>query len=74
MPGTRAKSKAMFLPDLEIPVPSRQDSRNVSGRAGRWIEITGIGERCLNLARLDRTKYLALLVIMTLGAVLRAHG
>jgi hypothetical protein len=69
----RVQSRATSLPGLEESDPGGFEQRDTSRLKTNWIEITGIGEGYLSLARLSRAKYLALLVIGLLTA-LQSYG
>ena len=70
MLGARIRSKAAFLPEIETPRRNNVKEKHSVLSPSRCIEITGFGEGCLSLARLSRGKYLALLAIGVLAALL----
>ncbi|PWK51669.1 hypothetical protein C8D95_11712 [Silicimonas algicola] len=68
--ATHAKPRAMSLPALEAPQPSRDSRPSPVRRLSGCVEITGLGEGGLSLARLDRGKYLAVVTILLFATLL----
>ena len=66
MYSARENSKADYLPKLEKPTEEQVTTRLALG----WVEITGLGEGGVNVARMSRAKYLALVLIGVLAAML----
>ena len=69
--ATDRQSRALSLPALEAPQPSRGHRPNAMRSLSGCIEITGLGEGGLSLARLDRGKYLAVVTILLLATLLQ---
>jgi hypothetical protein len=68
--ATHATSRALSLPTLEIPQPGRTGRPDAMRQLSGCVEITGYGEGCLSLARLERGKYLAVVTIFLLATLL----
>lgn len=66
MYSVREKSKASYLPELEEPSVARVTTRLTAGS----VEITGFRDGGLSLARLTRAKYVAIVLIGVLAAML----
>jgi len=66
MYSVRVNSRASYLPGLEEPPEDQVKTRLTFG----WIEITGLGEGGLSLARMSRGKYFALILIGVLTSSL----
>ncbi|AZQ67109.1 hypothetical protein EF888_08155 [Silicimonas algicola] len=69
--ATHAKPRAVSLPALEAPQLRRTDRSDAMRQLSGCVEITGYGEGGLSLARLNRSKYLAIVTIFLLATVLQ---
>ncbi len=68
--ATHVKSRALSLPTLEAPRPTRSGRASVMISLAEHVEVTGFGEGGLSLARPNRGKYLAVVTIFMLATVL----
>jgi len=68
--ATHAKPRALSLPALEAPQPSRDRRPHAMTHLSGCVEVTGYGEGGLSLARLERGKYLAVVTIFLLATLL----
>ncbi|PWK53581.1 hypothetical protein C8D95_113106 [Silicimonas algicola] len=68
--ATHAKSRALSLPALEVPQPARTGRSDAMRQLSGCVAITGYGEGGLSLARLNRSKYLAIVSIFVLATLL----
>ena len=64
-----SSSKAPTLPELEAPTFGECNGQYWLTGTPRCIEITGVGEGSLSLARLSRGKYVALIVVGVLAVI-----
>ena len=68
--ATHAKPRAISLPALEAPQRTRSGRPDAIRALSGCVEVTGFGEGCLSLARLNRGKYLAVVTIFLLATLL----
>ena len=54
MSTARVISKATYLPDLEDPIPAKNENQFTKRLTVYWEGITGLGEGSISLARLSR--------------------
>ncbi len=68
--ATDNMSRALSLPALEAPQRSRDRRPKAMMSLSACVDVTGLGEGGLSLARLDRGKYLAVVTIFLLTTLL----
>ena len=70
MSARRIKSKPIYFPELEAPKVAVSQQQGAMRLISSQFQITGFDEGHLGFARLSRAKYLAILAIGALSALI----